>query len=128
MTTITSLWRLFQFNLLPFGLHVPSGIFQATIDKLIQGLRGALTYQDDVIVLSATREKHDLLVKLVHSRPIQLNVSVKANKSKFGVSESEFLGFKVCVTGYQPDPGLLKPLAGMESPIDKFHVLSVLEC
>lgn len=46
----------------------------------------------------------------------QCSVPIKATKRKFGISELEFLGFRINATGYQSDPEHLKPLVELESP------------
>lgn len=44
----------------------------------------------------------------------QRNISIKATKCKFGVSEPKLLGLKISATSYQWNPERLKPLEGME--------------
>ncbi len=38
LTTIHTMWGLFQYNFLPFGLNVSPGIFQEVINKVIAGI------------------------------------------------------------------------------------------
>ncbi|MBM6549446.1 reverse transcriptase domain-containing protein [Streptococcus dysgalactiae] len=43
-TTINIPWGLFQYNFLPFGLHISSDIFQADMDQVIAEHHGVLAY------------------------------------------------------------------------------------
>ena len=45
----------FKFNVVPFGLHSASEIFQAEMYKIIAGLEGTLCSQDDIIIWGQTQ-------------------------------------------------------------------------
>lgn len=63
---------------------------------MIQELDGALVYQYDVIIF-VPLEKN---LKSVLNRRIHRYVTMKANNSKFGVSELELLRFKINAARY----------------------------
>ena len=126
LTTINTPWGLFQFNFLPFGLHVSSGIFQSTIDDVISGLQGVMAYQDDVIVFATSKEEHDKKLINLLEEFVKKNVCIKPSKCIFGSTELEYLGFTVGVNGYRPDPSRFKPLMNMQSPKDQNHLRSIM--
>ncbi|VDP73342.1 unnamed protein product [Echinostoma caproni] len=127
-TTINTPWGLFQYNFLPFGLHVSSGIFQSTIENVVSGLRGVMTYQDDLIVFVTTKEAHDNNLEKLLERFMEKNVRIKPSKCIFGMMELELLGFTVCSKGYRPDPNRFKPLVNIEFPKDQNHLRSTMGC
>lgn len=86
---------IFQFDFLPFGPHLSSGVLQAAIDSVIQGLDGVLAYQDDIIIFGATRREHDLRLKSVLIRLTQRDAPISTTKCKFDVFELEFLSARL---------------------------------
>ena len=49
-TTINTHKGLFQYNRLPFGIASAPGIFQRTIENLLQGISGVIVRLDDKLV------------------------------------------------------------------------------
>ena len=103
LTTIHTLWGLYQHNYLPFGLSASPGLFQQTLDNIISHLRGVRSYQDDIIVHGSTQLEHDqnllhLLQALKHA-----NVQINAKKSIFGVPSLRYLGYRISGQGITPD-------------------------
>ncbi|VDP95939.1 unnamed protein product [Echinostoma caproni] len=127
-TTINTPWRLFQYNFLPFGLHVSSGIFQSTIDNVLSKLRDVLTYQDHVKMFGTKKEAHDNNLKKILERFMGKNVRIKSSKCMFGMMELEFLGFTVCSKVYRPDPNRFKLLVNIKSPKDQNLLRSIMGC
>ncbi|VDP90102.1 unnamed protein product [Echinostoma caproni] len=128
LTTINMPWGMYQYNSLPFGLRVSSGLFQSAIDSVIEGLDGVLAYQDDVLIFGLNKKEHDDRLTQVLERFASRNVAIKPSKCVFGVSELEFLRFTVDSRGYRPDPTLFKPLTNIESPKDQTNLRSVMGC
>ncbi|VDP64990.1 unnamed protein product [Schistosoma curassoni] len=50
LTTINTLFGLFKYNFLPFGLSCSPTIFQEVIDRVVNDLEVVEVYQDDLIV------------------------------------------------------------------------------
>ena len=128
LTTINTPWGLFQFNFLPFGLHVSSGVFQAAIDDVIGDLPGVRAYQDDVIIYGNSVEEHDERLLVLMERFADRNVSIKPSKCIFRATEIQFLGYVVDAYGYRPDPVRYEALAKVESPKDQNNLRSIMGC
>ena len=66
--TINTHKRLFQYNCLPFRIASAPGIFERTIENLLQGISGFIVRLDDILVTGITRNEHlqnlDVLQKL----------------------------------------------------------------
>ncbi|VDP92312.1 unnamed protein product [Echinostoma caproni] len=121
-------WGLFQYNFLPFALHVLCGIFQFIIDNILSGLRGVMAYQGNVILFGTTKEAHLNNSKKLLERFTEKNVNITPSKCMFGTMDLEFLGFTVCSKGYRPDPNRFKPLVNIESPKDQNHLRLIMGC
>ena len=126
LTTINTMWGLFRYNYLPFGLHVSPGIFQAAINSVIANVPEARAYQDDIIVSGTTRAEHDknllnLLKALDHHR-----VRINAKKSVFAVQSLKYLGHVLSGDGISADAERIQALRGAKPPNDAKELRSFL--
>ncbi|VDP81297.1 unnamed protein product [Echinostoma caproni] len=118
LITIDTPLRIYQYNFIPFGLHVSFDLFQSAIDSVIKGLDGVLAYQEDVLIFCLNKKEHDAHLTQILERFAARNVAIKPYKWVFGVSELEFLGLTIDSRGYRPDSTRFKPLTNIESPKD----------
>ena len=49
----------YWFKRLPFGIHSASEVFQSEVPYIISGIDGCANSQEDIIILSASKEEHD---------------------------------------------------------------------
>lgn len=59
---------IYKVHRLPFGIKPATGIFQAEIDKLIQGIPGTVSFLDDITITGKNREEHLKSLKEVFTR------------------------------------------------------------
>jgi len=110
ITTINTPWGLFQYQFLPFGLHVSSGIFQSVIDRILSGLQGVRAYQDDIFVFGRDKDQHDRnLLELLRILN-KYNVKINARKSEFSLQRLKYLGYIVDGTGISADLDRIRAL------------------
>ena len=57
-TTINTHKGLFQYNWLPYGVSSSPGIFQRTMDNLLQGIPFVVVRVDDILVSGFSDEEH----------------------------------------------------------------------
>ena len=58
-TAFTTPYGIFQFRVMPFGLHGAPATFQRMLDQLLADCSGyAAAYLDDVVIYSASWEEH----------------------------------------------------------------------
>ena len=127
-TTINTPWGLFRHNFLPQGLSVSPGIFQSVIDEIIKECPGVKAYQDDVICFASDKETHDKnLLQLLRTLR-KYNVMINASKSTFSSQNLSFLGYKISVNGYSPDPKRMEPLMNAPTPSSAAELKSLLGC
>ena len=56
LTTFNSPYGRYRFKRMPFGLKMSQDIFQARIDRLVEGLAGVVAIADDIVIFGATQE------------------------------------------------------------------------
>jgi hypothetical protein len=79
-------------------------------------LPGVIHYIDDILIMTATREKHDRLMGIVLRRLADAGFAVNEAKSAFGKSSIPFLGHVVSGDGIRPDPAKLDALREIRPP------------
>ena len=57
-TTINTHKGLYQYNRLPFGISSSPGIFQRTLENILQGIPNALIRVDDILITGRNRTEH----------------------------------------------------------------------
>ena len=60
--TINTSKDRFAFNRLPAGISAVPGIFQRLMDVLYAGIPGVCVYLDDILLLSKTKQEHDMTI------------------------------------------------------------------
>ena len=74
---------LFRYERLPFGVKSAPSIFQKFMDQLINGIKGAFTYLDDLIIASSTIEEHLEIITKVFDRIKRVGLKLQLEKCKF---------------------------------------------
>ncbi len=96
-TAITTPFGLFEFLRMPFGLCNAAQTFQRFMNKVLQGLDFSYVYIDDLLIASSSPEEHLEHLRLVFQRLDEHGIVVSVPKSRFGVTELDFLGHHVDV-------------------------------
>ena len=114
--TITTHQGLFQYNRLPFGVSSAPGIFQRTMDSLIQGLPGVVGYLDDVLVTGKSDKEHRENLERVLQRFEEAGVRLKREKCVFAAPEVIYLGYKIDASGLHPVDDKVQAVIEAPSP------------
>ncbi|XP_041565903.1 LOW QUALITY PROTEIN: uncharacterized protein LOC121467710, partial [Drosophila elegans] len=109
---------LFQWKVMPFGLHSASATFQRALDQVIgpEMMPHAFAYQDDIIVIGRTLEEHMRNLKEVFRRLRAANLKVNADKCKFFRKELQYLGHRITDQGIGTDPEKVSAIALLKPP------------
>lgn len=109
---------LYQFVVMPFGLHSAGATFQRLLDKIIgpELEPRAFAYLDDLIIVSATFEEHIEILKQVFERLRVAGLKVNPEKCKFCKLELKYLGHVVNEQGIQTDPEKVRAIAEFPKP------------
>ncbi|BFF96473.1 uncharacterized protein DMAD_05111 [Drosophila madeirensis] len=109
---------LFQWKVMPFGLHSASATFQRALDQVIgpEMMPHAFAYQDDIIVIGKTKEEHQRNLEEVFRRLKRANLRLNIEKCQFFQQELRYLGHLVTGEGICTDPEKVAAIAELQPP------------
>ena len=102
LTTINTSKGLYVWTRLPYGVSSSTAIFQQTIDRILQGLKGVACRVDDIIVTGRNDEEHLDTLEEVVKRLDKANFRCNKDKTKFLEEEVTYLGYKISKIGIKP--------------------------
>ena len=106
----------YKFLMVPFGLAQAPAYFQLLMNKVLKGLKFAMTYLDDIIVFSQDELQHLEHLKIVFSRLQEAGLKMKCSKCDFFKSEIHYLGHLISPEGISPLPNKLDSIRHMPVP------------
>jgi hypothetical protein len=97
---------LYQFRVMPFGLHSAPATFQRLMDRVMGPELDpyCFAYLDDIVVLGETFEQHLEVLQVVFRRLRAANLRLNPDKCQFGRSSLTYLGHVVTAAGIRTDP------------------------
>ncbi|CAM4693719.1 unnamed protein product [Lepidochelys olivacea] len=108
--------RLYEFNVLPFGLQNAPAIFQRLVDGLLVGLgEYAVAYLDDVAIFLDSWAEHLEHLQKVFEQIRETGLTVKVKKGQIGLNRVTYLG-------HQVGQGTINPLHAKVDAIQKRSV------
>lgn len=109
---------LFQWRVMPFGLHSAPATFQRALDGVIgPDLEPyAFAYLDDIIVIGSTLEEHFSNLQKVFQRLREANLKINPEKCEFFKKETKYLGHVVSERGIHTDPDKVSAIREMSAP------------
>lgn len=117
-TTINTSEGLFRYEFLPFGLRASSGIFQAFITKVLNGIDDIIVYQDDILVLSPNLQSHNRTLNIVLTALKNAGVKINPVKCKFYTNEVKYLGYIFTNGDVHTDPDKIRAIMDAPAPTD----------
>ena len=96
-------WGKHEYQKLCMGVYNSLNIFQKKISELFKGFKMVRPYIDEIILISKNEFKYHInsLEKFLQ-RISEVVFKVNAEKSFFGKTETEYLGFWVSNNGVRP--------------------------
>jgi hypothetical protein len=124
-------WRgqLFQFTRMPFGVHSAPQTWQRIMDAELRKAGCydfARAFVDDILIFSSTAAEHIEHVRKVLTALSAVGIKLHPEKSRFGCSLVEFLGFNVSQYGLTPHHAKVAAIAALKAPSDVSELRSVL--
>lgn len=109
---------LFEFVVMPFGLHSAGATFQRLLDKVIgpELEPRAFAYLDDLIIVSKTFEEHLVLLRDVFERLRMAQLKLNPEKCHFCRRELKYLGHVVSSNGIKTDPEKVRAITDFPTP------------
>ena len=116
VVTINTHKGLFCYQRLPFGVSSAPGIFQRTMESLLQGIPRVLVYLDDILITGASQEEHMANLKGVLSRLNKAGPRLHKDKCEFMVPVVKYLGHVIDAKGLHPAADKLKAVREAPTP------------
>ena len=121
-TTINTTKGIFEYTRLPYGISAAPGIFQRTMDNLLQGIPMCCVYLDDILVSGKTVSEHNANLKLVLDRLQSHGLRLREKKCTFMEQSVEYLGHKLDSEGVHPTG---KKFAGVQNAVPPKNVIEL---
>lgn len=95
----------YEFCNLPMGLKLAPATFQRLMNTIMPEINGikTLIYMDDLIVIGATLEDHNMVLVEVFDRLRTHNLKIHPDKCEFLRTEVCYLGHTITADGVKPD-------------------------
>ena len=106
----------YEFLMVPFGLAQAPAYFQLLMNKVLKGLKFAMTYLDDIIIFSQDKLQHLEHLEIVFSHLREAGLKMKRSKCDFFKSEIHYLGHLISPEGISPLPNKLDSIRHMPVP------------
>ena len=123
----TTPFGLYEFLVMPFGLHGAPATFQRMMDIILRGTEEfAAALLDDVIIFSETWEEHIKHLDQIFSILKEAGLTAKPRKCNFGMCEVNYLGHTVGGGVVRPEPEKIKAITTFPRPSNKKEVRGFL--
>ena len=106
---------LFRYNRLPFGISLAPGIFQRTMESLLQDIPSVIVYIDDILISGQSEEEHLQLLERVLDRLETAGLRLKREKCLLMAELVEYLGHRIDKNGLHPPKEKVKAVC--DAPI-----------
>ena len=101
-TTINTHKGLYQYNRLPFGVSSAPGIFQRTMENLLQGIPHVVVRIGDILVTGKDDVDHLANLEMVLSRISTAGLKLRLAKCMFIQPKVTYCGYEITRDGIQP--------------------------
>ena len=118
---------LFQFTVMPFGLHGAPATFQRLMDRVLQGCQHcSAAYLDDVVIFSETWEEHVQHLSLVLKKIQEAGLTLNPAKCEWARQETRYLGYQMGRGEVKPQVDKVEAILKTPRPRTKKEVRSFL--
>ena len=117
---------LFRYNRLPFGVSSAPGIFQRTMETLLQGIPHVVVYIDDILITGPTDEAHLQALHQVLDRLEKAGLRLKKSKCILMASSVEYLGHRIDQHGLHPSSEKIRAVQEAPEPKNVTELKSYL--
>ena len=109
----------YRYLRLPFGIKCAPEIFQRIMDNMLEGIDGARSVMDDILIAGKDLKDHDATMKQVIDKATEYNLKLNFDKCQIRQERVMYVGHLVTSEGLQPDPDKIKAVDEMPAPTDK---------
>ncbi|KAG5852333.1 hypothetical protein ANANG_G00061280 [Anguilla anguilla] len=127
LTAFRTPWGLYQFSVMPFGLHGAPATFQRLVDQVLSGLSNFTSaYLDDIVIYSSSWEDHLRHLEVVFQRIQSAGLTINPSKCAIAKTETEYLGYVIGNGVIKPQVQKIQAIQGCPLPQTKTLVRSFL--
>uniref|UniRef100_A0ABD2WIC4 RNA-directed DNA polymerase n=1 Tax=Trichogramma kaykai TaxID=54128 RepID=A0ABD2WIC4_9HYME len=109
--------KVYEFNVVPFGLKVTPSALIRGLDTVITGMGNhLLNFVDNMLIISRNEEEHLAHVNELLESLDKQNITLKFKKSEFFKKEVEFLGFTLTKEGIRPQSNKIDLIKSFPPP------------
>ena len=112
--------------MVPFGLAQAPAYFQLLMNRVLKGLKFAMTYLDDIIIFSENELQHLEHLEIIFIQLREAGVKMKCSKCDFFKSEIDYLGHLISPEGNSPLPNKLDCIKHMPALKDAKEIKQFL--
>ena len=113
--------------MVPFGLAQAPAYLQLLMNKVLKGLKFAMTYLDDIIIFSENELQHLEHLETVFSQLREAGLKMKHSKCDFFKSEIHYLGHLISPEGISPLPNKLDCIKHIPAPKNTKEIKQFLD-
>ena len=126
LTAFSCRGRLYEYKRLPQGMSISPGAFQSVMMEIFadQVFKGIMVFVDDLLIYSKTKEEHLRLISIVLNKLKLSGMKLSPEKSVFGVSQVDYLGYTIDENGYRPLKSKVDTILRLEPPKTKTELKS----
>ena len=119
LTTFNTPIGRFRWLRLPFGIRCASEIYRRIMDQMLEGVNGAYSIIDDILIAGRDVHEHDKILKEVIKRATEFNLKLNYDKCSIRQPCVTYMGHVISSQGLQIDPEKVQAIIGMPAPTDK---------
>ena len=119
LTTSNTPQGRYRWLRLPFGVKSAPEIFQKAMDRMLEGIEGAKSIMDDILVGGRDVDDHDRILLKVVDRATQWNLSMNFDKCQIRKNRVSYVGHMVTEHGLEPSHDKVRALTEMPAPTSK---------
>ena len=126
LTAFSCRGRLYEYKRLPQGMSISPGAFQSVMMEIFgdQVFKGIMVFVDDLLVYSKTKDEHIRLLSIAFNKLKLSGMKLSPEKSAFGVSQVDYLGYTIDTNGYRPLKSKVDTILRLEVPKTKTELKS----
>lgn len=118
--------KQYQFTRMPFGITTASFVFTRTMNDVLNGIKGASSYIDDILVHTNSWKDHLETLERVLLRLREAHMTAKPSKCLIATRKAIFLGHRLKEGELEPGDDTLSKIRKAERPTTKKQVRSFL--
>ena len=124
--TINTHKGLYRYNRLPYGVASAPGIFQRTMETLLQGIPCVGVLLDNILITGRTEQEHLQNIEETLRRLSEAGLRLKTTKCKFMEASLECLGHRVDAEGFHPVAAKVQAIKEAPTPTNVTELKSFL--